>query len=141
MPGRRPPVVRVRRPNTPRPVRCVVFGAGSAGERLIDALPAGYEVVAFVDNSAAKHGTTLRGRPVLRPEQLSGLHPERVLIASMYADAIHQQLLDMGVAGATIAVASGPQQRVTSDPFPIGCALMLVAMLSLLAFGLVWWLR
>lgn len=84
--------------------RYVVFGAGSSGERVFRHLAAQGEVVGFVDNSRAKHGTEFCGRPVHAPEALAGLDYDRVVIGSMYTAEILGQLLELGIDAGRILV-------------------------------------
>ena len=92
------PAIRGARP------RYVVFGAGSSGERVFRHLAAQGEVVGFVDNSRAKHGTEFCGRPVHAPEALAGLDYDRVVIGSMYTAEILGQLMELGIDTGRIVV-------------------------------------
>ena len=94
---------RSRRSGGARP-RYVVFGAGSSGERVFRYLTSSGEVVAFVDNSPAKHGTEFCGRPVHAPEALAGLDYDRVAIGSMYTAEILGQLIELGIETGRIVV-------------------------------------
>lgn len=52
--------------------RVIIWGAGEAGKNLTDCIrPHGLEVEAFVDISPRRIGGTARGRPVIRPEELT----------------------------------------------------------------------
>ena len=68
-------------------VPVVIYGAGSAGVQLVEALDRGrrYKPVAFVDDDAGLHGRTVNGRRVFHPDSLDSLlsiaAPQEVLLA------------------------------------------------------------
>lgn len=90
-------------------MRVVVFGAGLAGINAwiaLSRLPR-VQVVAFVDNDSAKHGTSWCGTRVCSPVDLSGLAYDVLLVASVRAEEISRQLTDAGVP---------LERRVVVDP-------------------------
>lgn len=97
-------------PPAARP-RCVIFGAGASGQQVAQHLKSGHDIVAFVDNSPAKHGTTFCGRPVMPPAALSAIEHDRIVVASMFASEIFLQLSSMGFDNGNIVVV---------DPATIG---------------------
>ncbi|MGI9274205.1 MAG: polysaccharide biosynthesis protein [Endozoicomonas sp.] len=68
-------------------VPVAIYGAGSAGVQLVEALDRGrrYKPVAFVDDDAALHGRTVSGRRVFHPDHLNSMlsiaSPQEVLLA------------------------------------------------------------
>jgi hypothetical protein len=77
----------------------VVFGAGEAGRRALRRLRAEgtADVVAFVDNSVAKHGTTLEDLPIISPADLVRCGVDRVVVASQASAQILPQLRALGI--------------------------------------------
>src|SRR6478736_4055007 len=75
----------------------VIFGTGSNGERAWQAANGcdGVNVVCFADNDARKHGTTLHERPVVGADALPDMKWDVVVVASMYATQIREQLHDL----------------------------------------------
>ncbi len=75
---------------------CAVFGAGNYGRRVMEQLEqAGIPVACFMDNSPGKWGQTLRGKPIVSPDQAS---PERfVFVASTWYPEICRQLEKQGL--------------------------------------------
>lgn len=67
--------------------RAAVFGAGQAGEKLTDWLPAETEVICYLDNDQAKAGTCLNGIPVRRPSEI----PEDITIVYLAAVSEERQ--------------------------------------------------
>jgi O-methyltransferase len=82
--------------------RIAVFGAGSALADLLAVLPEGVEIVGLGDNSAATHGTEVRGIRVHPPEAFARLPFDRVVIAARACDAIRDQLVGLGVPAEKI---------------------------------------
>ncbi|WP_289028061.1 LicD family protein [uncultured Paraglaciecola sp.] len=70
----------------------VIFGASSSGKSAINVVSESYEILAFIDNSADKHGTKLANVPVLGASQIPQLTFDKILIASEFSEKIHQQL-------------------------------------------------
>lgn len=60
---------------SPRPQRILVYGAGTAGVHLAEALRAGggHKVIGFIDENPKLHGHTVAGLPVFRPNALGNL--------------------------------------------------------------------
>jgi len=67
-------VYRTQRQRNSLP-RIVIYGAGSAGRQLAEALGNGYEmqVIGFFDDDDRLHGHVLNGFPIFAPDDLSGL--------------------------------------------------------------------
>lgn len=73
--------------------RVVIFGAGRAGEnaaRYVAELNA--EIVCFCDNDENKVGCIVEGVEVKAPDSLNSLRYDFVLVASMYAESIREDL-------------------------------------------------
>lgn len=84
----------------------VIFGAGSAGERLAKTLGPLYKIVGFADNDIRKVGQRLAGYPIISPTDIAPLAPSRILIASVYWKEIHSELLCLGYRPEILRVAS-----------------------------------
>lgn len=78
-----------------------IFGTGSTAERAFQAAAARTDVniICFADNDERKHGTTCHGRPVIGAAELLNTRWDVILIASMYATQIREQLTAMGIEG------------------------------------------
>jgi glycosyltransferase involved in cell wall biosynthesis len=79
--------------------RLALFGAGDLGAQALDILKhQGEQVVAFLDNYKAKHGTILRSIPILDPAKAiqEGI-ADFILITSMYWSEITNQLECLGL--------------------------------------------
>ena len=87
-------------------LKVVVFGAGSAGQRLVASLGSLYEVLAFADNDPKKVGQTLIGYPIVSPTAIKALMPDRILIASIYWKEIQSKLIGLGCKPGMLSVAS-----------------------------------
>ncbi|RUO78718.1 nucleoside-diphosphate sugar epimerase [Pseudidiomarina taiwanensis] len=82
-------------------VRVMIYGAGSAGRQLAQALINGeqYQPVVFVDDDATLQSSTILGIPVISPEQVADAienkHVERILLALPSASrAVRKQILE-----------------------------------------------
>jgi hypothetical protein len=113
--------------------RCVIFGAGSAGEQAFAHVPQGHEVIAFIDNNPARHGTEFCGRRVYGPETLRALEYDRLVIASAYSREILTQLSAMGLDRGEIQVwgqGAPPEQKPQASPSFLSRFLRKTAVLS-----------
>ena len=86
-----------------------IYGAGSAGQQLVQSLGRGseFQPVLFLDDNQALHGTTLLGVPVMSPAhenlstELAGLEAEKIIFAipSMGAAAYQQKVNELKPLG------------------------------------------
>ena len=53
-----------------------------------------YELVGFLDNNEAKHGTYFEGKPIYSPKELNGLEYDYIYIASSFIEDITTQLVN-----------------------------------------------
>ena len=95
----------------------IVFGAGGAGRNVVRAIGAGC-VRGVVDNDPGKWGGMIGGVSVAGPDRIDPVGEERILIASVFAADIYDQLLDMGVAPERIAIASTEMMNGVLLPSP-----------------------
>jgi hypothetical protein len=72
------------------------------GERVLRLLRGAWQVLAFVDNDAGRHGSQIDGVTIRSPEFVQKHGEAVVFLASMYAEEIQAQLLAMGVARSRI---------------------------------------
>lgn len=84
-----------------------IFGTGSNGDRAWQAAAARTDinVVCFADNDEKKHGTTFWDRPVISAGELLNTRWDLIVIASMYAPQIREQLRGLGVADDLVVTA------------------------------------
>jgi hypothetical protein len=75
----------------------VIFGAGEAGSAAYELLQNEFQIRAFVDNDATKHGTTFQGIQIIGPEDIQSTGVDKILIASEYSEQIEAQLKNMAL--------------------------------------------
>ena len=74
----------------------LVFGTGDYYQRYKSWLKE-YNILALLDNSARKQGTTLDDCPIVSPKEGIKLEYEFIIILSIYDKEIREQLLTLGV--------------------------------------------
>jgi hypothetical protein len=116
----------------------ILFGAGQAGRLARQSLSPHARVLCFVDNDIRKHGTSVDGLDI-RPAAAITDHPSAcIVVASLYADEIVGQLLAAGVGWDRIRiVAEAEPLRRARDPFPFGCAAIMICVSMVVAAGVV----
>ncbi|MDZ4262723.1 MAG: hypothetical protein U1B30_10370, partial [Pseudomonadota bacterium] len=78
--------------------QAIVFGAGGSGKHAIRVLQErGVKIVCVCDNDQKKQGCTVRGIPVIAPEQLHEYPGIMVFVASDWGADIGKQLQQLGV--------------------------------------------
>jgi O-methyltransferase len=85
-------------------MKIAIFGAGQAGRMIRNWIPAGNDLVCYIDNNEKKQGTRLDGVPVMRMEDALLKNPELIWISTFNSEAaasIQQQLRDGGYEGKT----------------------------------------
>lgn len=115
------------------PLKTVVFGAGSGGEKAIANLSGGFQIIALCDNNQTLHGKTVAGLPVWSPQQLSDqiANIDCVVIASTYFYEIKAQLLDQHhIPDAKICRA--PYTMITQPPAAVTETTLLVLLTAML---------
>ena len=117
----------------------VIFGAGAGGRRAAMHLSRAREVRYFVDSDPKKHGTRVMGWEVRAPQSIVTTPEVSVIVASIHADAIFEQLLRLGVPAHRVEIIN-PDSLVEggTDPFPTGIALLASGVLAGIA-AVVWW--
>lgn len=78
-------------------MRIIIFGAANTGINAFQLLRSQYEVIAFCDNNAELFGKKLFDIPIVRPEAISLIPSDFIVIASIYHVEIVKQLWAMGV--------------------------------------------
>jgi O-methyltransferase len=77
--------------------KTIIFGAGPVGQSILYRTKDTYQVIGFVDNDKAKHGT-LENLPVNAPNTIAETEFDIVIVATMSGlNTVTKQLLDMGV--------------------------------------------
>ncbi len=72
----------------------IIFGASLSGKNAIKIVSESFEVIAFIDNAPARQGTTISNIPVYGAAKISQLLFDKILIASEFAEKIHEQLIN-----------------------------------------------
>jgi|GEM_PF-1794119 len=91
-----------------RPLRTVVFAAGSGGEKALVNLGGAFEVVAVCDNNVTLHGGRFCGLPVISPKELQGCIDtiDCIVVASTYYHEIKATLAEeLAIPAAKISRA------------------------------------
>ncbi len=83
-------------------MKIVVFGHGKFYEHRKHLIPESDEIIAFLDNDALKQASAAQGIPVLAPEQLGALEYDSVVIMSVHAAQMREQLSRLGVPSAQV---------------------------------------
>ena len=68
-------------------MKIVLFGSGQGGQMAAQWLPAGWELLAFIDNDPGKQGTHSGNLPVLGPDSILSLAPDLILITVLNREA------------------------------------------------------
>lgn len=78
--------------------KAIIFGAGSAGEKLYAQIAEKYDIVAFTDNDVRKVGNFIEGIKVISPEEAIHYNSEMYVIATMPGrSSIIEQLSEHGI--------------------------------------------
>lgn len=123
------------------PLRTIVFGAGSGGEKALANLNGGFHIIAVCDNNAGLHGSRFCGLPVISPLQLKEdiENIDCVVIASTYFHEIKAKLTDeLAIPAGKIGWASYvciTRPFLTGVTAAVTTALVTTAVLLLLALA------
>lgn len=84
--------------------KCVLFGTGSTGRRVLHEIDCEYDVIGFLDNDSSKWGTRVEGIPVLGDAKTCrNVEFDEVFVCSLPGmHIIRQQLIDAGIPGYKI---------------------------------------
>ena len=112
----------------------VIFGAGAGGRRAAAHCGTARPIQYFADNDVRKHGTRVDGIEVRPPQEILESPDVSVVVASIYADEIFQQLVGIGVQPHRIEIMN-PDALPGSgrDPFPYGFFAVVVGVPACLA--------
>jgi SAM-dependent methyltransferase len=101
----------------------VLFGAGQGSVEFIQInrlLPAPFKLLAVADNDSTMWGKRLGDLPIIPPDAISRLHPERVVITTISGkESVTRQLKEMGFSGREDIAAVGkfPSQAASNLQF------------------------
>ncbi|MEC0129070.1 TylF/MycF/NovP-related O-methyltransferase [Paenibacillus pabuli] len=73
--------------------KLVIFGAGDGGFQVTLSLTDKFEIIAYADNDPQKQGKTMFSKPVIKPEQITFLDYDYVVIANLHGQQVKKQLL------------------------------------------------
>jgi FlaA1/EpsC-like NDP-sugar epimerase len=85
-------------PEEGQSLRVIIFGAGAGGRDAWARCRGRHRIVAFADNDPKKIGASLLSLPIVAPATLPSTVFDRVVVGSMYFDAICDQLVGLGVS-------------------------------------------
>ncbi len=99
--------------------KLLLFGAGSRGSYFLEELnKIGAEVIGFIDNDKTKWGgNTIDGYMVYSPEYALKFFNAKVIVTSIYFEAIKQQLLDMGCKDFDIVHMGAAADKLSQNEF------------------------
>ncbi|EDY83560.1 hypothetical protein VDG1235_3187 [Verrucomicrobiia bacterium DG1235] len=83
--------------------RIVLFGAGLAAPPIIEKVLQQDEILAVADNDSAKWGKRLQGLPIISPQEIANLSPDKIVISSTATYPIFLQLLELGFPADAIS--------------------------------------
>lgn len=72
----------------------IIFGASLSGKNALKTVAESFEIIAFIDNSESKQGSVLSNIPVYAATKIPQLVFDKILIASEFAEKIHEQLMN-----------------------------------------------
>jgi hypothetical protein len=110
-------------------LRVILFGTGAAARNTLYLFSRRVQVLAVADNDPRKHGTTFMRYPVIAAADIPSRPYDCIVIASMYAQEIQQQLLALGVDESRIEFPPVALDRKSG--FPWGIALAWTAILAI----------
>lgn len=83
--------------------KVILFGAGEGGYTANFHLDQGFDVLAFTDNDAAKHGSEFLSKPVVAPTDVPNYSFDYIIIANIHGQAVRKQLTEeLGVSSEKI---------------------------------------
>ncbi|PNV62605.1 hypothetical protein C0033_08590 [Clostridium sp. chh4-2] len=83
--------------------KIVIFGTGKYYDNRKDSVCfQRYDIVAFLDNDQDKQGSMLEGIPILKPDIVSKLEVDYIVLMSIYEGAMKKQLLDLNISESKI---------------------------------------
>lgn len=83
-------------------MKIVVFGAGNFYLERKDCIPKETEIIAFLDNNTELQGKDRDGILIVSPDRVCDLVYDKIILMSIYDEAMKRQLLDLGVEGENI---------------------------------------
>jgi hypothetical protein len=118
----------------------VIFGAGAGGRRAATHCARARAVQYLVDSDPEKQGTRVLDWDVRPPAAILATPDVSVIVASIHADQIFEQLLALGVPAQRIEIVN-PDTFADAgrDPFPTGLAVVVAGFLGGVA-GFLWWM-
>lgn len=90
----------------------LVWGAGQLAMKLLAETALGQaEIAAFVDGNPIHHGKTIRGVPVLGPEQIRGLGHPILITTTLHEREIAEQIARMGLSNRVVCLGAESDVR------------------------------
>jgi len=83
-------------------LKIVIFGTGSAAEKVIAKIQADVIVVAISDNNSEKWGETWKGYPIVSPYELVNVNFDYIVVCSMYTSEIIETLIQKGFSKSRV---------------------------------------
>ncbi len=79
-------------------MKICIFGTGIIYKRIRNLISSDIDIVAFLDNNSNLWGKDIDGICVKKPREVNELECEYIVLASLYAPEMQQQLVELGVS-------------------------------------------
>lgn len=83
-------------------MKVLIFGTGQYYEKYSHIIYENDEVVGLLDNNSAKWNSTIDGVKVYSLDSIPDIQYDRIILLSIYGDAMHKQLLSKGIPSAKV---------------------------------------
>jgi hypothetical protein len=94
--------------------RIKIFGASKLGEQALEVLRLNSKIIGFLDNDEKKKGTDIHNIPINLPGKSMMIDCDCIVIASVFASEIYQQLLKFGISKENIAFFGFDENKIYS---------------------------
>ena len=78
-------------------MKIIIFGIGIAGRAIYRQLQQKYEIVGFIENNSALHGTLYNTIPIYAVEELERLLFDKIAMSGVWIESMEKQLLDLNI--------------------------------------------
>lgn len=78
-------------------MKIIIFGIGIAGRAIYRQLQFKHEIVGFIENNSALHGTLYNNIPIYSVEKLKQLSFDKIAMSGVWIESMEKQLLDLNI--------------------------------------------
>ena len=79
-------------------MKIVVFGTGIAGRAIYRQLKEKYEIIKFIDNNSALHGTKFNDVEICSVEDIKNIEFDKIAISGVWIDSMQEQLENLDIS-------------------------------------------